>query len=132
MILGAAWTPLEQPTFLTAGRDKSVKIWQITDADVQLKGTINATAAVTAVACSNMLSTDRFVLAFGTEIGEIGIGSTAANSLAQVDVTTVPGTVSPVKTINQVTWRPGRRVDKQQIAVVSDDTSVRIYTVVVT
>jgi elongator complex protein 2 len=132
MILGGAWTPLEQPTFLTAGRDKSVKIWQITDGDVQLKGTINATAAVTAVACSNMLSTDRFVLAFGTEIGEIGIGSTAAGSLAQVDVTTVSGTVSPVKTINQVTWRPGRPVDKQQIAVVSDDTSVRIYTVVVT
>lgn len=132
MILGGAWTPLEQPTFLTAGRDKSVKIWQIMDGDVQLKGTINATAAVTAVACSNMLSTDRFVLAFGTEIGEIGIGSTAAGSLAQVDVTTVSGTISPVKTINQVTWRPGRPVDKQQIAVVSDDTSVRIYTVVVT
>lgn len=127
MILGAAWTPLEQPTFVTAGRDKTVKIWQITDTEVQLKGTIAVVAAVTAVACGSQIINGQIFVAFGTETGEIGIGSAATDSLDKVEVTMVSADLAPAKTVNQIVWRPGRKEVEQQIAVASDDTSVRVY-----
>jgi hypothetical protein len=36
--------------------------------------------------------------------------------------------LSPAKVINQIAWRP-RRAELQQIAVASDDSSVRVYNV---
>lgn len=129
MILGAAWAPLESPTFFTSGRDKNVKIWQFLDAEPQLKATISATSAVTAVACSRQLSQDRLLFAFGTENGEIGIGLISIHTLDQAQITMVKGKMSPAKTINQLVWRPGQENSKRQIAVASDDSSVRIYDV---
>ena len=66
MILGAAWTALAKPTFLTAGRDKSVKIWQIDNDAVELKGSVAASAAVTAVACNRETGDSTVQFAFGT------------------------------------------------------------------
>jgi elongator complex protein 2 len=129
MILGAAWTPLEQATFMTAGRDKSVKVWQITDTDVQLKGSVAAGGAVTAVSSSSQLHQGSFLFAFGTESGEVGIGKMSADTLDKAEVTMVKAELAPAKTINQVVWRPNRAEEEQQVAVVSDDTSVRLYNV---
>lgn len=129
MILGASWSPLEIPTFLTAGRDKSVKIWQITDSGVQLKATVSADVAVTAVACSRTLSQGRLQFAFGTESGEIVVGLTSVEELDKVEVTKVSTHCSPAKAINQISWRPTAINATQQIAVASDDSSVRIYNV---
>ncbi|KAI4671553.1 uncharacterized protein J4E78_000049 [Alternaria triticimaculans] len=130
MILGAAWTPLEQPTFTTAGRDKSVKIWQIAENDVQLKATVSANAAVTAVACNGVHSGGKIMFAFGTENGEIGIGSTSPDALDQAQVSIVKADLVPAKTINQIVWRPGRADgEPQQIAVASDDTTLRVFNV---
>jgi elongator complex protein 2 len=129
MILGASWTSFEQPIFMTAGRDKSVKIWQITDADVELKGSVATGAAVTAVACSSQLHQGCVVFAFGTETGEVGIGKASTDSLDKAKVTMVKAELVPAKAVNQVVWRPGRAQDRQQVAVVSDDTSMRLYNV---
>jgi elongator complex protein 2 len=129
MILGAAWTPLKQATFMTAGRDKSVKVWQITDTDVQLKGSVAAGGAVTAVSSSSQLHQGSFLFAFGTESGEVGIGKMSADTLDKAEVTMVKAELAPAKTINQVVWRPNRAEEEQQVAVVSDDTSVRLYNV---
>ncbi|KAF1833401.1 WD40 repeat-like protein [Decorospora gaudefroyi] len=142
MILGAAWTPLlKTPTFLTAGRDKCVKVWQLTDDDdddteVKLKTTVAANAAVTAVACNATLSSDgKVVFAFGTENGEMGVGSLPADDddddalWDQVDVSMVRTDLLSAKTINQIVWRPGSREEELQVAVASDDTSLRIFNV---
>ncbi|KAJ4370281.1 Elongator subunit elp2 [Didymella sp. IMI 355093] len=130
MILNCAWTPLEQPTFLTAGRDKSVKIWQITNEEVQLKGTVTANASVTAVASSGRFVDGMMWFAFGTETGEIGIVNARADELDRAEVTMLSADISPAKTVNQITWRPGRSEgQKQQIAVATDDSSVRVYNV---
>jgi elongator complex protein 2 len=133
MILDATWAPLiKQPTFMTAGRDKSVKIWQLNDTEVQLKATVTANAPVTAVAC-NTASTDaggKVVFAFGTENGEMGIASMSFEALDQVAVSMVEKDLLPARTINQIVWRPGRQGDgQQQVAVASDDTSLRIFNV---
>ncbi|KAF2643715.1 WD40 repeat-like protein [Massarina eburnea CBS 473.64] len=127
MILGAAWSPLEQPTFLTAGRDKSVKIWQITDDGVQLKSTVPATAAVTAVSCNRQLSQGCVQFAYGTENGEICVCIASIEEPDKVTVTTINPELSPTKAINCIVWRPGQGDSKQQIAVASDDSSVRIF-----
>ncbi|KAJ4985030.1 Elongator complex protein 2 [Stagonosporopsis vannaccii] len=130
MILNCAWTPLEKPTFLTAGRDKSVKIWQIEGNEVQLKGTVTANASVTAVGSSAKMPRGATWFAFGTETGEIGVVSTKIDALEQVAVTMVGAESSPAKTINQITWRPGRSEEQyQQIAVATDDSSVRVYNI---
>lgn len=132
MILNCAWTPLEQPTFLTAGRDKSVKIWQITDTEVQLKVTVVADASVTAVASCGKVIDGAVLFAFGTETGTVGIARTEAESLHYVDVDAISAEISPAKTINQIVWRPGREGEQgQQIAVAADDSSVRVYNVAV-
>ncbi|KAJ8113593.1 hypothetical protein OPT61_g4311 [Boeremia exigua] len=130
MILNCAWTPLKQPTFLTAGRDKSVKIWQIVDGEVQLKGTVTANASVTAVASSETMVGNVICFAFGTETGEIGIVSAELDALDEAQVVMVGAEIAPAKTINQIMWRPGRSVDQmRQIAVATDDSSVRVYNV---
>jgi elongator complex protein 2 len=130
MILNCAWTHFEQPTFLTAGRDKSVKIWQIVESEVHLKGIVTANAAVTAVASSAKVFDGKTWFAFGTETGEIGIATANAEGLDKVTVTTISAKISPAKTINQIVWRPGRTDEqKQQIAVATEDSSVRVYTV---
>jgi elongator complex protein 2 len=130
MILNCAWTPLEQPTFLTAGRDKSVKIWQITDTEVQLKGTVAVDASVTAVASCGKVIDGAVFFALGTETGKVEIARTEAESLHYVEVETISTEISPAKTINQIVWRPGReREHGQQIAVAADDSSVRVYNI---
>lgn len=130
MILNCAWTPFEQPTFLTAGRDKSVKIWQIAAGEVQLKGTVSADTSVTAVASSDRVADRSTWFAFGTETGEIGIVSINADELDKVEVTLVSKDISSAKTVNQIAWRPGgTETLAHQIAVASDDASIRIYSV---
>lgn len=130
MILNCAWTPLEQPTFLTAGRDKSVKIWQITDTEVQLKGTVAADASVTAVASCGKVIDGVVLFALGTETGKVEIARTEAESLHYIEVETISTEISPAKTINQIVWRPGREGEHgQQIAVAADDSSVRVYNI---
>lgn len=130
MILSCDWTSLEQPTFLTAGRDKSVKIWQIADGEVQLKGMVAANASITAVASSERVIDGTTWFAFGTETGEIGIVSVKADALDKVEVAIVSAEISPAKTINQIVWRPCRSEEQeQQIAVATDDSSVRVYNV---
>jgi elongator complex protein 2 len=130
MVLGASWTTLTPPTFMTAGRDKSVKIWQINDSEVLLKGSVAAEAAVTAVACSGQLHQDQVLFAFGTEHGEVGIGKVASDAMDKAEVTMLKAEIVPAKTVNQIVWRPGRGADVQQMAVVSDDTSLRLYNVI--
>jgi elongator complex protein 2 len=42
----------------------------------------------------------------------------------------VSAELAPAKTINQIVWRPGRSAEQdQQIAVATDDTSLRVYNV---
>lgn len=129
MILDASWTPLTTPTFMTAGRDKSVKIWQFTDDGVALKASVSASMAVTAVACNRQLSNDQVQFAFGTETGDLTVCTAGIESIDQIVAVAVGKEVSPAKGINQIVWRPERDAQGQQIAVASDDSAVRIFNV---
>jgi elongator complex protein 2 len=130
MILGCSWAGLTEPTFATAGRDKSVKIWQIVGEEVQLQATVAAKSAVTGVQCNVHGSRDRLIFAYGTENGEIGIGSASAAAMKETEVVIVNEKMSPAKAINQLAWRPVKGGESHyELAVASDDSSVRILRV---
>ncbi|CAE7034220.1 hypothetical protein P3342_007261 [Pyrenophora teres f. teres] len=131
MILGAAWTPHHTPTFLTAGRDKKVHIWQVGDGGVELKASVAAAAAVTAVACASAVVDGEILFAYGMENGGVGIAKAKVDVLHQVEVVMLSPTMTPAKTVNQIAWRPGRVREgaARQFAVASDDSSVRVYNV---
>ncbi|CBX98561.1 hypothetical protein IAQ61_007812 [Plenodomus lingam] len=127
MILAASWAPLEKPTFLTAGRDKMVRIWRVEGPEVVLVGSVAANAAVTAVACNQSPSASAYLqFAFGTEGGEICIARTPVDAFDGIEVHVGDAGLLPAKTINQIAWRPGQ-LDGQQLAVASDDSSLRIF-----
>ncbi|KAF1995558.1 RNA polymeras-like protein II Elongator subunit [Amniculicola lignicola CBS 123094] len=128
MILDASWAPCSG-VFLTAGRDKTVKIWQLSGKEAEVKATITAASPVTAVECNHSGSSEILTFAYGTENGEVGAGTTPVSALDQVQITKVDQEFAPSKTINQLAWRPGRSEGKQQLAVASDDSSVRVYEV---
>jgi elongator complex protein 2 len=128
MILGCSWAALQIPTFLTAGRDKSVKVWQISGDDVLLKATVSATAPVTAVQCSRSSPNDQLIFAYGTEGGEINIGTSSNHALDDIKATKIDESMSPAKPICQAAWRPRNEIEGEyQLAVASDDSSIRIY-----
>ncbi|KAL9070088.1 MAG: hypothetical protein Q9157_005943 [Trypethelium eluteriae] len=139
MILAGSWAPAEFGyIFVTAGRDKSVKIWSLDISEepkVTCKATISATSPVTAVQFHQTLLSQEdpaVALAYGTEEGKIGIHKVTENFEVSELVQISPGFL-PSKAINQVRWRPGLQEQEghtihSHLAVASDDCSVRLYT----
>ena len=139
MILDCAWAPnaVGAPVFVTAGRDKSVKVWKISrngetedEREVQQISTISASAAITAVDVSSQAA-ETFRLAYGTEEGKVGIVHIKADTLEILAELALPATMAPSGAINALRWRPGAREGKQQqqLAVASDDCSLRVISV---
>jgi elongator complex protein 2 len=131
MILDASWAPLDTTgsrVFATAGRDKSVKIWQFEGTTATCKNKIASTAAVTAVAFLGQIVEGKFVLAYGTEIGEVGVCRVDLD-LGNVQTEMVDRRFCSAKPVTQLAWRPGMEDKEVQLAVASDDTSVRILRV---
>lgn len=133
MILGAAWAPiLANPVFATAGRDKSVKIWQKAKDGFVCKSTISLKTAATALSFHQSIHSSGLVLAAGDDSGEVTLHQISVDSLDVKRITTVDKHISPSKAITQLSWRPpGKPTDepKLELAVASEDTSIRIYAI---
>ncbi|EPS26091.1 hypothetical protein PDE_01027 [Penicillium oxalicum 114-2] len=135
MILGAAWAPITSDrVFATAGRDKSVKIWQKNESTFECKSTISLTSAVSAIAFLSTPYKDHFILAAGEDSGAVSIHKVAITTFEASHITTVDPKVGPSKTITQLTWRPVTTADVDgqsffELAVASEDASTRIYAI---
>ncbi|KAI1618048.1 elongator complex protein 2 [Exophiala viscosa] len=137
MILDAAWLEnAQRPTFATAGRDKSVKVWVADPNSEQLefvcKAQITRKTAVTAI--SVLSCGGRSILAAGEDDGTISLHLLQYDdNLENVKVTStnVDDYLCPSKTINQLAWRPvdTSRDETGQLAIASADGSVRILKV---
>lgn len=132
MILASSWAPqsADQYVFATAGRDKSVKIWAFTSPqDVACKVTLPTSAAATAVAFYHSSPADRLVLAYGTEEGRISIGVLTLSDWNVVEGFEMQESQAPSGAISALCWRPdqGCKPGKSELAVASDDHSVRIF-----
>ncbi|KAL8791450.1 MAG: hypothetical protein Q9213_000066 [Squamulea squamosa] len=74
MILSACWAPVEAgEVFVTGGRDKTYKIWNLQKTDSEPIHTISASGPVTAVDILGNLVRDMAVLAVATETGELSV-----------------------------------------------------------
>jgi elongator complex protein 2 len=134
MILGCSWAPVEAGRiFATAGRDKSVKLWQQNNEHAfELKDTIQLEEAVTAVAFLPLIHDGKLWLAAGLESGDVAIFFMTNNHLENRTVRHVKRHSSPRKTINRLAWRPSREGPQgcsYQLAVASEDASLRIYSI---
>lgn len=138
MVLGAAWAPkLEYPVFATAGRDKSVKFWQMKGENFECKSTIALRNPVTAVSFHESVQNGALILAAGEDNGEVSLHQVSVDSLETKHLTTIDKLISPSKAITQLSWRPvmnasskeSRNEPKFELAVASEDTSTRIYAI---
>ncbi|KAG2417214.1 hypothetical protein HFD88_008433 [Aspergillus terreus] len=131
MILDAAWAPgTETPSFATAGRDKSVKLWQMDEGNFTCKVTIPLKTPVTAISFLPLAHNASFVLAVGEESGELSVYQIAAQTLEATCIANIDKAMSPSKAITQLAWRPTAVKDggsKFELAVASEDTSMRIF-----
>jgi len=143
MILGGAWAPLSPGRmFATAGRDKSVKIWKMEDGEGICVTTFTADSSVTAVDFLPTILEEIITLACGTEAGSIGICQIdVAGSMIRCAMFDGKS-LGFSKAVTQLSWRPdvqggavsddianGVESNVRQLAVASDDCSVRIYSV---
>lgn len=134
MILDAAWAPAtDKPVFATAGRDKSVKVWKLEKGSFVCQSTIPLQTSVTAISFLSELQDGSFLLGVGDDSGEVSVHQVVADSLEAKHLTTVDRTMSPSKTITQLSWRPvarkGTDTSTFELAVASEDTSTRIYAI---
>jgi elongator complex protein 2 len=137
MILDAAWAPVSEiHTFATAGRDKSVKIWQLAERSFVCKTTITLKSSVTAISFLPQEQAGSFFLATGEDSGELSLYRIATDGLEATHLVSVDRLISPSKTITQLAWQPSiEKYDLRQgesnlkLAVASEDTSTRIYAV---
>jgi elongator complex protein 2 len=135
MILGAAWAPVNNDhVFATSGRDKSVRIWQKSEETFVCKTTVALTSAVSAIAFLSVTYKGSFILAVGEDTGVISIHRFAADTLEAQHVVTIEKEASPSRLITQLSWRPVPAVDVDsrdqfELAVASEDTSIRIYAI---
>jgi elongator complex protein 2 len=144
MILDAAWAPLSQPpTFATAGRDKSVKLWQMTNETFECKSVIPLKSAGTALSFLPMSQDSLCCLAVGEDTGDISIHRITGHNLETHQLLSMDKLTCPLKAITRLSWRPsansidvtrrGRidagRNESDLLAVASEDSSLRIYAI---
>ncbi|KAJ5675914.1 Elongator complex protein 2 [Penicillium macrosclerotiorum] len=135
MILGAAWAPNKtERIFATAGRDKSVKIWQKTDNTFTCKSIVALTSAVSAIAFLPSPYKNSFILAAGEDSGSVSVHGIAVDSLEAQHIVTIDQSIAPSRAITQLSWRPVSPTEVEnrdcfELAVASEDTSTRIYAI---
>ncbi|KAF9892182.1 hypothetical protein FE257_002588 [Aspergillus nanangensis] len=135
MILDADWAPApENLIFATAGRDKSVKLWQLEEGAFVCKTAIPLKSSVTAISFLPLMQKDSFALAAGEENGGVSIHQVVASSLEVNHITSIDKLISPSKAITQLLWRPpvlnaGEGSCAYELAVASEDTSLRVYSI---
>ncbi|PWY83048.1 6PF2K-domain-containing protein [Aspergillus heteromorphus CBS 117.55] len=130
MILHATWAPTPAtPIFATAGRDKSVKLWQKVEDSFECKCTIPLKTPVTALSFLPRVYNGSFYLAAGEESGAISVHQIVVESLETSHLVSVDKLTSPSKAITQLSWRPvlEETASGFALAVASEDTSTRIY-----
>ena len=140
--------------FATAGRDKAVKIWLLQGDQAATTTTIQAPLPVTAVAFHSNSPPDHLILAYALEDGLIFVTTLLRDGLTVLDSIKIERPDStkpdggqhgvaggpPSKLVTSVAWRPlasqpqhdhsdQPQKNTYQLAVGSDDTSVRVYNI---
>jgi elongator complex protein 2 len=143
MILDCAWAPVGAGrVFATAGRDKCVKIWAASDGEgFELKMSIPINEPATAVDFLQDVVDESLHFAVGGESGNITLFGMFVKDFKLHHSSIFDRSISPPRSISQLTWRPSKASISNrevsindagndfEIAVASEDSSVRIYSI---
>jgi elongator complex protein 2 len=133
MILDCSWAPLSAGrVFATAGRDKSVKLWQQENSIFENKATINMDHPVTAVSFLSQPLDNGILLAIGLETGGLFLHLLSTENIASKSVRALDTSLCPNKAITSLSWRPTDVMASREmysLAVASEDSSLRILEV---
>lgn len=141
MILDAAWSPsAERTMFVTAGRDKAVKLWAATEPSTgfALVQTVPRKTAVTALSLTETGTEGLVCMAVGEDDGTVSVHLVdTARSFELSQSSNLPEELCPSKTVTRLAWRPdiikhGEDGPGICLAVASADSSVRILRVDIT
>ena len=130
MLLDASWAPSSVPTFATGGRDKLTKIWQIVNNDISCVTTLSSMSSVTAVDFLSREISNRFVLAIGTEGGQISIHYLQKENYHAYHCLNIDSWLCPSLAVNALSWRPNNADQISEtylLAAASEDASLRLY-----
>lgn len=135
MILDAAWAPGRPMLFATAGRDRMVRLWRCQAEEMGGAGpegklrfteaaALSCASPVTAIDFSTRAVGDgRFVLAAGTELGQVRIWIVSRNGSEIAELSSQPGLVFS-KAVSGLAWRPGGRGGRAAAGDDGDDDDV--------
>ena len=154
MILDATWAPSSAGRiFATAGRDKTVKVWEMQGESITCKATISLLSPVTAVDFFPRVINSNLLLAMGEDSGDIVVYLLSLPTLSVVKDnklnqrcalgldTYKPWTVAdvirlcPSKSVTRISWRPPEKDlpkdgdIKIELAATSEDSSLRLFAI---
>ncbi|KAG5437798.1 hypothetical protein PCANB_000512 [Pneumocystis canis] len=116
--------------FVTASRDKTVKIWKFQTEKVKSEcmTILRLSDAVTSVGVCSYMIDDSCLLAVGMENGIIIILKSNEGNISQWEkVINITETLLPGASVSRIQWRPFLNSNIHYIGVASDDHSTRIY-----
>ncbi|KAK0242692.1 WD40-repeat-containing domain protein [Armillaria nabsnona] len=130
IIWDCAWAH-EGDVFVTASRDKTVKIWQSgTDGTWKAICNIKVAEAATAVDFSTIDKQNRRYLAIGLETGEILVYSNTVLTTDWRHQLTVNAGMAHVNHVHRLSWRPSPvEVTRKELASCSEDGTLKIVIV---
>ncbi|KAG5520226.1 hypothetical protein PMAC_001304 [Pneumocystis sp. 'macacae'] len=131
IIWDCCWAPrIIGNIFVTASRDKTVKIWkfEIEKAKSECQITLKFPYAVTSVdICTYMINYSCF-LAVGMESGTVIILKSNEKDICQWEkVFDIPKTLLPGASVSRLQWRPFLKLNTHYLGIASEDHSTRIY-----
>ncbi|KAG4304103.1 hypothetical protein PORY_002467 [Pneumocystis oryctolagi] len=131
IIWDCCWAPkIIGNIFVTASRDKTVKIWKLDVEKTESKclTTLKLPDAVTSIDICPYLINNSCFLAIGMESGVIVILKSSEKDVCQWrKVFDIPEMLLPGASISRIQWRPLLKLNTHYIGVASEDQSVRIY-----
>ncbi|PWW80446.1 WD40 repeat-like protein [Tuber magnatum] len=130
IIWDGKWAPVED-VFATASRDKSVKLWQKEDGGWVSRAALKFGAPITALDFLGEVIEGKCWLAIGLEDGGLYVYHVKVGDWANLELLIkLDDRITPDKSVTRITWRPTKgQVGKREMAVSSEDFSVRVYSI---
>lgn len=130
IVWDSSWAPLtDAGHFLVTGsRDKSVKLWKVSDDSVSVVATLKTTDPVTSVSCyQKSLLKSMLLIAVGHESGAIEFYTTSLSDPQLHLVAEVDSSQTPANRISKLSFSESSSNNVLKLAAGSSDTSLRLY-----